>query len=114
MLTKISELIHGLIAASKVLKKDGVLVVVTFNSIEDKIVKYFFRTLSEKKSISRYVPKLEQKKSLFKLLKKKPIFPSNQELKENYPSRSAKLRYGFKELIFIILIQIYLKSLNIY
>ena len=47
---EISELIHGLIAASKVLKKDGVLVVVTFNSIEDKIVKYFFRTLSEKKA----------------------------------------------------------------
>ena len=94
---EISELIHGLIAASKVLKKDGVLVVVTFNSIEDKIVKYFFRTLSEKKSISRYVPKLEQQESLFKLLKKKPIFPSNQELKENLPSRSAKLRYGFKK-----------------
>ena len=94
---EISELIHGLIAASKVLKKDGVLVVVTFNSIEDKIVKYFFRTLSEKKSISRYVPKLEQPESLFKLVKKKPIFPSNQELKENSPSRSAKLRYGFKK-----------------
>ena len=94
---EISELIHGLIAASKVLKKDGVLVVVTFNSIEDKIVKYFFRTLSEKKSISRYVPKLEQPESLFKLVKKKPIFPSSQELKENLPSRSAKLRYGFKK-----------------
>ena len=94
---EISELMHGLIAASKVLKKDGVLVVVTFNSIEDKIVKYFFRTLSEKKSISRYVPKLEQPESLFKLVKKKPIFPSSQELRENLPSRSAKLRYGFKK-----------------
>ena len=94
---EISELIHGLIAASKVLKKDGALVVVTFNSIEDKIVKHFLRTLSEKKSISRYVPKLEQPESLFKLVKKKPIFPSSQELKENLPSRSAKLRYGFKK-----------------
>ncbi len=39
---EISELIHGLIAATKVLKKDGILAVVTFHSLEDKIVKYFF------------------------------------------------------------------------
>ena len=42
---EISELIYGLIAAAKVLKKDGVLAVVTFHSLEDKIVKYFFKTL---------------------------------------------------------------------
>ena len=47
--TEISELINGLIAASKVLKKDGILAVVTFHSLEDKIVKYFFKSLSEKK-----------------------------------------------------------------
>ena len=40
---EISELIYGLIAASKVLKKDGILAVVTFHSLEDKIVKYFFK-----------------------------------------------------------------------
>ena len=39
---EVSELIYGLIAATKVLKKDGVLAVVTFHSIEDRIVKYFF------------------------------------------------------------------------
>ena len=55
-------------------------------------VKYFFRSLSEHKSVSRYQPKEIQEKILFKLHQKKPIFPSNQELKENYPSRSAKLR----------------------
>ena len=38
---EISELIFGLINATKILKKDGVLVVVTFHSLEDKIVKYF-------------------------------------------------------------------------
>ena len=81
-----------MINAAKVLKKDGLLVVVTFHSLEDKIVKYFFRSLSEHKSISRYQPKDIQEEILFKLLQKKPIFPSNQELKENYPSRSAKLR----------------------
>ena len=46
---EISELIFGLTNATKVLKKDGVLAVVTFHSLEDKIVKYFFKSLSEKK-----------------------------------------------------------------
>ena len=94
---EISELITGLIGASKVLKKDGVLAVVTFNSLEDKIVKYFFRSLSEKKSISRYMPKIAQPDTLFKLINKKSITPSEKELKENIPSRSAKLRYVIKK-----------------
>jgi 16S rRNA (cytosine1402-N4)-methyltransferase len=94
---EISELIYGLIAASKVLKKDGVLVVVTFHSLEDKIVKYFFKSLSENKSISRYVPKLNQPDTLFKMIKKKPIMASSKELKENISSRSAKLRYIIKK-----------------
>ena len=68
---EITELISGLIAAAKVLKKDGVLAVVTFHSLEDKIVKYFFKSLSENKSVSRYVPILEQPDTLFKLIKKK-------------------------------------------
>ena len=97
---EISELINGLIAASKVLKKDGILAVVTFHSLEDKIVKYFFKSLSEKKSISRYVPKLEQPDALFSLIKKKPIIPSEKELKENLSSRSAKLRYVIKKTNF--------------
>ena len=42
---EISELIFGLINATKVLKKDGVLAVVTFHSLEDKIVKYFLKSL---------------------------------------------------------------------
>ena len=94
---EISELIFGLIAATKVLKKNGILLVVTFHSLEDKIVKYFFKSLSENKSVSRYVPKLDQPKSLFSLIKKKPITPSPKELKENLPSRSAKLRYVVKK-----------------
>ena len=94
---EISELINGLIAAAKILKKDGVLAVVTFHSIEDKIVKYFFKSLSENKSISRYVPKLEQPDTLFKIIEKKPKKPSLTELKENFPSRSAKLRYIIKK-----------------
>ena len=94
---EVSELINGLIAATKILKKDGILVVVTFHSLEDKIVKYFFKSLSENKSISRYVPKLDQPKTLFSLINKKPITPSFKEIKENLPSRSAKLRYVIKK-----------------
>ena len=94
---EVSELINGLIAASRVLNKDGVLAVVTFHSLEDKIVKYFFKSLSEKKSVSRYVPKIEQPETLFSLVKKKPITPSIKEIKENIPSRSAKLRYVIKK-----------------
>ena len=94
---EITELIYGLIAAAKVLKKDGILAVVTFHSLEDKIVKHFFKSLSEKKSISRYVPKIEQSDTLFRMLEKKPRTPSQTELKENFPSRSAKLRYIIKK-----------------
>ena len=94
---EISELIYGLIAASKVLKKDGILTVVTFHSLEDKIVKYFLKSLSENKSVSRYVPKMEQPDTLFKMLEKKPKTPSIKELRENIPSRSAKLRYAIKK-----------------
>jgi len=93
---EISELISGLIAATKVLKKDGILAVVTFHSLEDRIVKYFFKSLSENKSISRYVPKIDQPKTIFKMKEKKPRTPSDQELRDNIPSRSAKLRYVIK------------------
>jgi len=94
---EISELIFGLINATKVLKKDGVIAVVTFHSLEDKIVKYFFKSLSEKKSISRYVPITEQPETLLKINEKKAIIPSDEEISENFPSRSAKLRYAIKK-----------------
>ena len=94
---EISELIYGLINAAKVLKKDGIIAVVTFHSLEDKIVKYFFKSLSENTSVSRYLPKEDEKINLFKLINKKPIIPSQKEINENPPSRSAKLRYVVKK-----------------
>ena len=97
---EISELIYGLINAAKILKKDGVLAVVTFHSLEDKIVKYFLKSLSENKSISRYTPLTEQTDTLFHLSKKKPITPNEEELSENPPSRSAKLRFAIKKTDF--------------
>jgi 16S rRNA (cytosine1402-N4)-methyltransferase len=94
---EISELIYGLINAAKIVKKDGIIAVITFHSIEDKIVKYFFKSLSENKSISRYMPKGEERVNLLKLINKKPILPTQKETNENPPSRSAKLRYVIKK-----------------
>jgi 16S rRNA (cytosine1402-N4)-methyltransferase len=94
---EISELIYGLINAAKVVKKNGIIAVVTFHSLEDKIVKYFFKSLSENKSVSRYMPKNDDQVKLFKLINKKPIVPSKKEIYENPPSRSAKLRYLIKK-----------------
>jgi 16S rRNA (cytosine1402-N4)-methyltransferase len=94
---EISELILGLVNATKVLRKGGILGVVTFHSLEDKIVKYFFKSLSENKSISRYSPATKQAEILFDLLQKKPITPSDDEINENPPSRSAKFRYVIKK-----------------
>tara|TARA_Y100001935_G_scaffold152219_1_gene125576 strand:- start:715 stop:1725 length:1011 start_codon:yes stop_codon:yes gene_type:complete len=93
---EISELINGLIAATKVLKKDGILAVVTFHSLEDRIVKYFFKSLSENKSVSRYLPKINDQEILLQMTQKKPILPSQKELIDNLSSRSAKLRYVIK------------------
>ena len=89
---EITELIYGLINAAKVVKKDGIIAVVTFHSLEDKIVKYFFKSLSEEKSVSRYVPKTKKEENLFKIVNKKPILPSVKEINQNSQSRSAKLR----------------------
>ena len=91
---ELTELILGLIEATRILKKDGILIVVSFHSLEDKIVKYFFNLYSNlKKNPSRYLPSIENKSQLFKLLSKKPLIPSQEEIHQNKSSRSAKLRY---------------------
>ena len=93
---EISELIDGLISSFKLLPKGGVIVVVSFHSIEDKIVKYFFHHYSQNKNSSRYLPEKERKKILFNLPQKKPLIPEKYEVLKNPPSRSAKLRYAIK------------------
>ena len=93
---EISELINGLINSFKILPIGGIIVIVSFHSIEDKIVKFFLKNYSENKNDSRYLPSRSEKKNLFKLIEKKPIIPSQKELNLNPPSRSAKLRYGIK------------------
>ncbi len=94
---EISELIFGLINSAKILKKDGILAVVSFHSLEDRIVKYFFKNLTKSKSFSRYVPKLDNKKFSFEMPIKRPIVPTEKELIANPSSRSAKLRFIIKK-----------------
>ena len=93
---EISELINGLINAFYLIPVGGIIAVVTFHSIEDKIVKFFFKNYSEIKNSSRYVPMKENNIRCFNLQKKKPITPSIEELKLNSSSRSAKLRFAVK------------------
>ena len=94
--SEISELIYGLINSFKILPVGGVIVIVTFHSIEDQIVKFFLKNYSENKNVSRYLPSRVEKKNLFKLIDKKPIIPYQDEISINPASRSAKLRYGIK------------------
>ena len=89
-------MIYGLINSFKLLPIGGVVIIVTFHSIEDRIVKFFLKNYSENKNLSRYLPSVSKKKNLFKLIDKKPIIPGKKELNLNPASRSAKLRYGFK------------------
>ena len=93
---EISELINALINSFHLIPIGGIIAVVTFHSIEDRIVKFFFKHYSEQRNSSRYLPDTEAPERCFKLLNKKPILPSVSEIKQNPPSRSAKLRYGIK------------------
>ena len=93
---EISELINGLINAFKLIPIGGIIAVITFHSIEDKIVKFFFKNYSEIKNSSRYSPIRESNSRCLSLKKKKPITPSEEELKQNPRSRSAKLRFAVK------------------
>jgi len=94
---ELTELILGLIEATKILKRGGKLIVVSFHSLEDKIVKYFFNLYSNlKQNPSRYLPETKEKLELFELFSKKPITPGKNEIYQNKNSRSAKLRYAVR------------------
>tara|TARA_B100001093_G_scaffold321470_1_gene306801 strand:+ start:6542 stop:7552 length:1011 start_codon:yes stop_codon:yes gene_type:complete len=95
---EISELIEGITKATKILKPGGKLIVISFHSIEDKIVKFYFKNFSQNQSrTNRYFPENKIKNTfLFKNYKNKIITASTQELKKNPRSRSAKLRFAIR------------------
>ncbi len=95
---EITELIKGVINATKILKPGGKILVVSFHSIEDKIVKYFFSNFSSNYAKpSRYLPENDNNNfSLFNKYKNKIYKPSTKEVAKNLPSRSAKLRFAIR------------------
>ena len=86
------ELFAGLLAAERALKPGGLLAVVTFHSIEDRMVKRFFQARAAKAQGSRYAPAVQYSAAQFEVVTKKAVGPDDQELVENPRSRSAKLR----------------------
>ena len=81
-----------------ILKSNGLILVVSFQSLEDRIVKDFFNHNSGKRwRSSRHYPELPDKLATqLKIITKKPILPSASEILENPRSRSAKLRVAQK------------------
>ena len=87
------ELFEGLMAAERALKPGGKLAVVTFHSVEDRMVKRFMTARAGAGgNANRYAPEMQQDAPQFTLKSRKAIGPDAQELDENPRSRSAKLR----------------------
>jgi len=87
------QLAEGLEAAERALKPGGYLAVVTFHSVEDRMVKRFLQQRGGGMgNANRYSPVLEAEKPAFEIITKKAKGPDDDELAQNPRSRSAKLR----------------------
>lgn len=91
------ELFRGLMAAERALKPGGQLAVVTFHSVEDRMVKRFLTARSGAGgNANRYAPELNVVPAQFTVRSRKAIGPDEQELQDNPRSRSAKLRVAVR------------------
>lgn len=96
---ELGELANALAAAERILKPGGRLVVVTFHSLEDRIVKKFFSGRSGKESKgSRHLPEqsIKSERPSFQIFNARPLTPSKGELDVNPRARSARLRSGIR------------------
>src|ERR1700677_2066998 len=95
---ELGELARGLFAAELLLKVGGRLVVVTFHSLEDRIVKQFFAGRSGRgRTASRGLPgEPAEAEPTFEVPRGQPIAPREAEASANPRSRSAKLRFGIR------------------
>jgi 16S rRNA (cytosine1402-N4)-methyltransferase len=89
---ELDELKAALRAAEDILKPDGRLVVVSFHSLEDRIVKTFLADRSRVGGGSRHQPELRHAAASFKVLTKRPLVADEKEIAANPRARSAKLR----------------------
>jgi 16S rRNA (cytosine1402-N4)-methyltransferase len=78
--------------ALKLLKPMGRLLVISFHSLEDRIVKDLFNEYAKEKSSNRFLPPVSNPRLDYQLITKKPITASGQEIDSNYRAHSAKLR----------------------
>lgn len=93
--TEFNELIEGLMAAERALKPGGILAVVTFHSLEDRIVKRFFQNRSGNDAqTNRYAPQRVEDTARFTLVTKGVVAPDAAEIAQNPRARSSKLRVG--------------------
>jgi 16S rRNA (cytosine1402-N4)-methyltransferase len=89
---ELGEIVTALAAAERMLKPGGRLAVISFHSLEDRIVKVFLAERSKVIVGSRHMPEVQSATPSFTALTKKPITADEQELSDNPRSRSAKLR----------------------
>ncbi len=93
---ELGELAQALFAAERALKPGGRLVVVTFHSLEDRIVKKFFSDRAGKASGSRHLPIAHERAATFEPVGKSMVSASEEEAQANPRARSAKLRAGLR------------------
>jgi 16S rRNA (cytosine1402-N4)-methyltransferase len=89
---ELGELAGALSASERILKPDGRLVVVSFHSLEDRIVKSFLIARGEARAGSRHLPEIASPEATFHTLTKRPIVAGDEETARNPRARSAKLR----------------------
>lgn len=91
---ELEQLGKALFAAERLLKAGGRLAVVTFHSLEDRMVKVFFKDRDSQVQGSRHMPLIEEKAPLFEVKGKTLLKASAKEIEENPRARSAKLRWS--------------------
>ena len=91
---ELHELAEGLAAAERILKPAGRLVVVSFHSLEDRMVKTFFAERGRSAAGSRHAPSVDAPPPTFTILTKRPVVADDAEIAANPRARSAKLRAG--------------------
>jgi 16S rRNA (cytosine1402-N4)-methyltransferase len=89
---ELHELADGLAAAERILKPGGRLVVVSFHSLEDRMVKSFLAGRSHTPAGSRHLPQIDAPPPTFTVLTRRPVTADAAETADNPRARSAKLR----------------------